>query len=77
MFPISGELWVFIGLSFTVAVVHSLNPDHWLPFVMLGRARSWGVPKTLGIAGIAGTAHVGTSVIIAFIGVALGAALAE
>ena len=68
---------MLVGLSFTVAVIYSLNPDHWLPFVMLGRSRNWTLRRTLGIASLAGTAHVGTSIIIGLIGVALGAALAE
>ena len=77
MFEISGELWALLGIAFSVAVVHSLSPDHWLPFVMLGRAREWGVPRTLGIAGIAGSLHVGTSIAIGLIGLFLGTVLAE
>lgn len=66
-----------MSLALTVAVLHSLNPDHWLPFVMLGRSRNWAFQRTLSLAGLAGTAHVGTSIIIGLIGVALGAVLAE
>jgi nickel/cobalt exporter len=77
MLSVSEELWMFVGLAFTVAVLHSLNPDHWLPFVVLGRARNWRLRRTLAIASLAGTAHVGTSIIIGLIGVVLGAALAE
>jgi len=73
----SEELWMLMGLALTVAVLHSLNPDHWLPFVMLGRSKNWKFQRTLGFAGLAGTAHVGTSIIIGLIGVALGAVLAE
>jgi len=74
---IGEELWVFTGLAFTMAVLHSLNPDHWLPFVMMGRSRNWSYQRTLALAGLAGIAHVCTSIIIALIGVALGASLAE
>jgi len=66
-----------MSLALTVAVLHSLSPDHWLPFVMLGRSRNWVFQRTLGFAGLAGTAHVGTSIIIGLIGVALGAIFAE
>ncbi|MFC2050528.1 hypothetical protein ACFLTN_05080 [Chloroflexota bacterium] len=73
----SEELWMLMSLALTVGVLHSLNPDHWLPFVMLGRSRNWTSQRTLGLAGLAGTAHVGTSIIIGLIGIALGAVLAE
>ncbi|MDP2728180.1 MAG: hypothetical protein Q8P59_11640, partial [Dehalococcoidia bacterium] len=74
---ISEQLWILMGLAFTVAVVHSLSPDHWLPFVLLGRAKNWKIMHTLGIAGAAGTAHVGSSIIIGLIGVGLGEVLIE
>lgn len=73
----SEELWMLMSLAITAAILHSLSPDHWLPFVMLGRSRNWAFKRTLGFAGLAGTAHVGTSIIIGLIGVALGAVLAE
>ncbi len=38
-----------------VAVVHSLSPDHYLPFAAIGNARGWGVAKMLAFAGIAVT----------------------
>lgn len=77
MFGISGALWGLLGLTFVIAATHSLAPDHWLGFVMLGRSRKWGIPRTLSIAAIAGTAHVATSVILGLLGVWLGATLAH
>ncbi len=53
---------VLIAASISIAVVHSLAPDHYVPFVAIGKTRTWSVKKTLVISGIAGTVHVLTSI---------------
>jgi len=59
----------------TIALVHTLAPDHWIPFVSLGRARGWSTAKVLGITAIAGVAHIGSSVAIGAVGMAFGFSL--
>ncbi len=60
----------------TVALIHTLiGPDHYLPFVVLGRAEGWPLRKTLLWTGICGAAHVLSSVVVGMLGVALGWAL--
>jgi len=56
---------IYLAAAGTTAALHALIPDHWLPFVLMGRARRWGVPKTLALASAAGALHV-------FLAVALG-----
>jgi len=71
----SGELTLYaITLTaVSTGVVHTvLGPDHYLPFVSLGKARSWTGVKTLAITFICGMAHVLSSVIIGLGGLALG-----
>jgi len=59
-----------------VAVAHTaLGPDHFLPFVMLSRARGWSRSRTLAITAACGVGHVGSSLVIALAGVALGAGM--
>lgn len=65
----STGLWTLMLATFTLAVSHSINPDHWFPFVMVGRANKWKISWVLGLAIIAGIGHVGTSVAIGLIGV--------
>jgi len=61
-----------------VGVVHTLlGPDHYLPFITLGRARHWSWPRTLTTAGICGLAHVLGSVVIGVIGLAGGVAIGQ
>ena len=65
----STGLWALMIATFTLAVTHSINPDHWFPFVMVGRANKWKVSWVLVLAVIAGIGHVGTSVVIGLVGV--------
>lgn len=44
--------------GFTVAFFHAAIPTHWLPFVLVSRARGWGRSKTLAVAAFAGMGHV-------------------
>lgn len=55
--------------TFTLAATHTVSPDHWFPFVMVGRANRWKVSWVLGLALLAGIGHVGTSVFIGLVGV--------
>lgn len=68
-----------ILLSLTAAslgFIHTaLGPDHYVPFIVLSRARKWNVPKTMWITFIAGIGHVGGSVVIGITGIALGISL--
>lgn len=45
--------------GFTVAFLHASIPTHWLPFVLVARARGWGRGKTLAVTVLAGLGHVG------------------
>jgi nickel/cobalt exporter len=59
-----------------VAFVHTaLGPDHYLPFVMLSRARGWSLTKTLWITGACGVGHVASSLLLGAVGIAAGVAL--
>jgi nickel/cobalt transporter (NicO) family protein len=44
--------------GFTVAFFHAAIPTHWLPFVLVARARGWGRAKTLAVTSVAGLGHV-------------------
>ena len=44
--------------GFTVAFFHAAIPTHWLPFVLVARARGWGQVKTLAVTTLAGVGHV-------------------
>jgi nickel/cobalt transporter (NicO) family protein len=61
-----------IGATFSIAFVHALAPDHWMPFVMIGRARKWTKKRLMLITFVGALGHVGSSLILGSIGIALG-----
>ena len=65
--------WTILLSSAAVGVVHvALGPDHYLPFIMLARARGWSLRRTLAVTLACGVGHVGSSVLLGLAGVALG-----
>ena len=60
--------------SLTIGALHSLAPDHWIPFVALARAQQWSRWKTIYSVFLAGLGHVSSSVVIGLIGIAIGVA---
>lgn len=75
---ISREIWVLAGTAASLGLIHTvIGPDHYLPFIVIGRARRWTLRKTLGVAFLAGLGHILSSVILGFLGIALGIAVSR
>lgn len=56
-----------------VAVLHTLaGPDHYLPFIVMGKARHWTTRRMIFWTSLCGFGHVTSSVVIAVGAVALG-----
>jgi nickel/cobalt exporter len=53
------------------------GPDHYLPFIMMSRARNWNYYKTVWITLLCGIGHVGSSVVLGLIGLAFGIAVED
>lgn len=61
-----------------VAFLHTiLGPDHYLPFIVLARARSWSLTRTLVVTAICGLGHVASSILLGGLGVGFGVAVAK
>ncbi len=75
---ISQEIWLLAGTAATLGLVHTIiGPDHYLPFIVIGRARQWTLRKTLGVAFLAGLGHILSSIVLGFVGIALGIAVSK
>ena len=62
--------------SFIIAFTHTiLGPDHYLPFIVLSKARGWTLKKTTWITFLCGLGHILSSIVLGFIGLALGIAV--
>jgi len=73
---LSSEILVIAGTAASIGFVHTvLGPDHYLPFIVIGRARSWSLSKTLVISFFCGLGHVLSSIALGFLGIALGIAV--
>ena len=62
----------------SIGFIHTLlGPDHYIPFVVLSKARKWNNLRTTWITILCGIGHVGSSVVIGFVGIAAGVALSK
>jgi hypothetical protein len=62
-----------LGSVVVVAAVHTaVGPDHYLPFVMLGRARRWSMARTLTVTALCGLGHVASSLLLGGVGLLVG-----
>lgn len=70
-----------IALSATAAslgFIHTLaGPDHYLPFIVMSKARQWSNFKTIWITIVCGLGHVGSSILIGAIGIIFGLGVAK
>ncbi|NQU52575.1 MAG: sulfite exporter TauE/SafE family protein [Bacteroidetes bacterium] len=70
------ELYLLFMSAASLGFVHTiLGPDHYLPFIVLSKARHWSSTKTMWITFISGVGHVGSSILIGMFGIALGISL--
>ena len=75
---IGNEIWMLAGTAAGLGLVHTvIGPDHYLPFIVISRAREWTLRKTLGVAFLAGLGHILSSIVLGFVGIALGIAVAK
>jgi nickel/cobalt exporter len=63
--------------GFTVAFFHAAIPTHWLPFVLVARARNWTKTRAMGIAALAGLGHVLLTSLLGLVIAKLGSALVD
>ncbi len=70
------QLNVLLIAAVSIAFFHTLfGPDHYLPFIVLGKSRKWSIKKTIGITLGCGLGHILGSVILGLIGIAAGIAI--
>jgi ABC-type nickel/cobalt efflux system permease component RcnA len=72
----SGDLILLFASTGGIAFVHALlGPDHYLPFVALGKAHNWSNRKLAGITLGCGLAHTLGTVLLGVIGLGIGSSL--
>jgi ABC-type nickel/cobalt efflux system permease component RcnA len=63
---------ILIFSSLSTAIFHTLIPDHWLPFVLIGRVRGWSIKKTALISGFSALLHVSLSLVLGLFAILIG-----
>jgi nickel/cobalt transporter (NicO) family protein len=72
------ELNILLVTAASVGFIHTVTgPDHYLPFVVISKARKWSLAKTSFITLLCGIGHVGSSVVLGSLGIAFGVMLAR
>lgn len=74
----NSEILILTGTAAAIGLVHTvLGPDHYLPFIVMSRARKWSFSKTMLISFFCGLGHILSSVALGLIGIALGIAVSR
>ena len=78
MLFIQSEMTILLMTAITISFLHTVTgPDHYLPFIALSKARGWSVRKTMGWTLLCGCGHIGSSVLLALAGTAIGWSLSS
>ncbi len=74
----TSELLMLLWGASSIAFIHTLlGPDHYLPFVAIGKARGWSLPRTAATTVFCGIGHSIGSILLGFVGIYVGRALAD
>lgn len=60
-----GSLALLLIAAASVAVIHSILPDHWVPLAVVGRTQGWTMARVGRISALAATGHVVASLLLA------------
>jgi ABC-type nickel/cobalt efflux system permease component RcnA len=73
---LESTIYMLLTTAGATALLHTLIPDHWLPFVLIGRAQRWSGTTTAIVSGVSAAIHVALSVALGLItlGIGIGAA---
>jgi hypothetical protein len=73
----NNSLLILLLSTLSVAFFHALAPDHWMPFAAIGKAQKWSKLRLLWVTFISGIGHVGISILVSMVGIALGFSLSR
>jgi nickel/cobalt transporter (NicO) family protein len=72
----NSEIIVLAVTAASIGFFHTLfGPDHYVPFIVVAKARQWTKRRTLAVTLLCGLGHVGSSVLLGMLGIACGTVL--
>lgn len=72
-----GLFLTLAGAAVTVGALHTLAPDHWVPFAALARAQGWSAARTARVTFLCGFGHVTVSALLGLLALLFGRAIFE
>jgi len=70
------DLSILFFSALSIGFIHTIvGPDHYLPFILMAKARQWKIRQTMQITFLCGLGHVFGSVLLGLLGIGLGFAL--
>jgi len=73
---VTQEVGPLVITAASIGFLHTLlGPDHYVPFIMMSWARKWSAARTAVITLLCAVGHIGSSVVLGFVGVFLGLAV--
>ena len=58
------SLLLLLGAAATVAILHSILPDHWVPLAVVARTQRWSVSRVARVSALASLGHVVASLVL-------------
>jgi len=58
------SLLLLLGAAATVAVLHSILPDHWVPLAVVARTQRWNLLRVTRVSALASVGHVIASLLL-------------
>jgi nickel/cobalt exporter len=72
------EIQILLLTAASIAFLHTIfGPDHYLPFIIMAKTGKWSKIKTFWVTALCGAGHVGGSVILGILGIAMGLAVSR
>jgi sulfite exporter TauE/SafE len=69
----NSEIILLCTTAASLGFIHTaLGPDHYLPFIVMSRARRWSLSKTSWVTFLCGLGHVLSSVVLGLVGILVG-----
>lgn len=74
----SSETLALAATAASLGFIHTLaGPDHYVPFIMIAKARGWTLLKTAFVTFLCGLGHILSAVLLGIIGLGFGFALSR
>lgn len=74
----TNEIFILSITAASIGFFHTLfGPDHYLPFIVMSKARNWSLSKTTFITFLCGIGHILSSILLGILGIALGIAVTK